>query len=128
MQLAVKGLIGKLVNGHNAAVGADDQFFVLHVRELLAQGGHGDIKDLTELFDIHFSAALDNAGYFLLSDTGFQITTFQKNEAQALAGSRWAKVYRKKYAEIYDKKLVNSDKNSDTQRAAGIEFERNAHF
>ena len=34
----------------------------------------------------------------------------------------------KKYAEIYDKKLVNADKNSDTQRAAGIDFERNAHF
>ena len=128
VQLAVKGLVGKLVNGHNAAVGADDQFFALHVRELLAQGGHGDIKDLTELFDIHFSAALENADYFLLSDTGFQITTFQKNETQALAGSRWAKVYRKKYAEIYDKKLVNTDKNSDTQRAAEIDFERNAHF
>ena len=34
----------------------------------------------------------------------------------------------KKYAEIYDKKLVNTDKNSDTQRAAEIDFERNAHF
>ena len=128
MQLAVKGLVGKLVNGHNAAVGADDQFFVLHVRELLAQGGHGNIEDLAELIDRHFSAAFESSYYFLLSDTGFQITTLQKNEAQALAGSRWAKVYRKKYAEIYDKKLVNTDKKSDAQRAAGIEFERNAHF
>ena len=34
----------------------------------------------------------------------------------------------KKYAEIYDKKFVNTDKNSDTQHAAGIDFERNAHF
>jgi hypothetical protein len=31
-------------------------------------------------------------------------------------------------AEIYDGKLVNTDKNSDAQRAAGIDFERNAHF
>ena len=65
------------------------------VREIISYQTNGDVEDFAERFDIHFSAALEDAYDFLISDTGFQKTTFQKNEAQALAGSRWTKVYRK---------------------------------
>ena len=62
------------------------------VREIISYQTNGDVENFAERFDIHFSAALEDAYDFLISDTGFQKTTFQKNEAQALADSRRTKV------------------------------------
>ena len=71
VQLALEGLVRDAVDGHHAAVGADDEAVLLHDRQLLAQGGQGDVEDLAELLDRQLPAAFEQGDDLLFTLQGF---------------------------------------------------------